>query len=276
MTHSKKKIRNTVLLAVGAVLAAAVGFCIVPVTSFLSGRSQPMDETVLSAQANTTAEQEVVTLTDDQIDQLIRGETTLEELVAVSGTSGASDSATVNSEGAADAAAPSVLVDSAASAETDAAASDSESGAASGSASAAASSSSTASSSGTQASGGTDAAAAEGYEAEVKALIQQLYAVKATAESGLNSAISSAKAEYHALPADQQTQAKKVSICFSKAGQLSALQASCDSQVNSIVSQMRTVLKENGQSTALADQAMSSYKSQKSAMYSSLMSQLYR
>lgn len=52
---------------------------------------------------------------------------------------------------------------------------------------------------------------------------------------------------------------------MSKAGQLSALQASCDSEVNRIVSQMRSVLKANGQSTALADQAMSSYKSQKSA-----------
>lgn len=36
---------------------------------------------------------------------------------------------------------------------------------------------------------------------------------------------------------------------MSKAGQLSALQASCDSEVNRIVSQMRSVLKANGQST---------------------------
>ena len=41
------------------------------------------------------------------------------------------------------------------------------------------------------------------------------------------------------------------------------------------MSQMRSVLKANGQSTALADQAMSSYKSQKSARRAALMSKLY-
>ena len=38
---------------------------------------------------------------------------------------------------------------------------------------------------------------------------------------------------------------------------------------------MRALLTQNGQSTALADQAMSSYKSQKSARRAALMSQLY-
>ena len=113
------------------------------------------------------------------------------------------------------------------------------------------------------------------YEGEVKALVQQLYAVKGRAESGLNACIASAKAEYKSLPPEQQTRSRKIAICMSKAGQLSALQASCDSEVNRIVSQMRSVLKANGQSTALADQAMSSYKSQKSARRAALMSQLY-
>lgn len=48
---------------------------------------------------------------------------------------------------------------------------------------------------------------------------------------------------------EQQTRSRKIAICMSKAGQLSALQASCDSEVNRIVSQMRSVLKANGQST---------------------------
>ena len=94
-------------------------------------------------------------------------------------------------------------------------------------------------------------------------------------EGGLNACIASAKAEYKSLPPEQQTRSRKIAICMSKAGQLSALQASCDSEVNRIVSQMRSVLKANGQSTALADQAMSSYKSQKSARRAALMSQLY-
>lgn len=115
----------------------------------------------------------------------------------------------------------------------------------------------------------------EPYEAEVKALILQLYSVKARAEGGLNSCIAEAKAEFKALPEAQQTQSKKLSIVFSKSKRLYDLQASCDKEVESIVSQMRKVLTENGQSTALADQAMASYQSQKSAMYSSLMAKLY-
>ena len=46
-------------------------------------------------------------------------------------------------------------------------------------------------------------------EAEVKALIQQTYALKAIAEKGLNSSISAAKAEYKTLPAEAADQNQK-------------------------------------------------------------------
>ena len=84
-----------------------------------------------------------------------------------------------------------------------------------------------------------------------------------------------AKAEYKALPESQQTQARKISIALARSGRLYAMQASYDKEVENIVSQMRTVLTANGQSTALADQAMASYKAQKSAMYSQLTAKLY-
>ena len=113
------------------------------------------------------------------------------------------------------------------------------------------------------------------YEAEVKALLKQLYSVKARAEAELNSCIAGAKAEFKSLPESQQTQARKVSIVLARSGRLYAMQASYDKEVESIVSQMRAILTANGQSTALADQAMASYKAQKSAMYSQLTAKLY-
>ena len=91
----------------------------------------------------------------------------------------------------------------------------------------------------------------------------------------MNSCIAGAKAEFYALPESQQTQARKISIVLARSGRLYAMQASYDKQVENIVSQMRAVLTANGQSTALADQAMASYKAQKSAMYSQLTSKLY-
>ena len=118
------------------------------------------------------------------------------------------------------------------------------------------------------------AEAPSSYDVELQALINQLYAVKANAESGLNSAIQSAKDEYHALPADKQTATRKVSIVMGKSSELQKLEADCDNQVDAIVEKMRTLLQENGQSTELADQVKASYKAQKSAMYASLKSQL--
>ena len=119
------------------------------------------------------------------------------------------------------------------------------------------------------------AEAPSSYDVELQALINQLYAVKANAESGLNSAIQSAKDEYHALPADKQTATRKVSIVMGKSSELQKLEADCDKQVDAIVEKMRTLLQENGQSTELADQVKASYKAQKSAMYASLKSQLF-
>lgn len=120
----------------------------------------------------------------------------------------------------------------------------------------------------------TLAVVSSSYDAELQDLINQLYAVKARAESSLNCAIESAKSEYHALPENERTQSKKISIVMSKSGELKKLESSCDQEVNNIVSQMRTLLQSNGQSTELADQALASYKAQKSALYSSLKSQL--
>lgn len=119
------------------------------------------------------------------------------------------------------------------------------------------------------------AEAPSSYDVELQALINQLYAVKARAESGLNSAIQSAKNEYHALPSNEQTQSRKLSIVMSKSSELKNLQSSCDSEVNTILNKMRKLLRENGQSTALADQALASYESQKSSTYNSLKSKLF-
>lgn len=121
----------------------------------------------------------------------------------------------------------------------------------------------------------SSAEAPSSYDVELQALINQLYAVKARAESGLNSAIQSAKDEYHALPADKQTATRKVSIVMGKSSELQKLESDCDKQVNEIVEKIRTLLQENGQSTELTDQVKASYKAQKSAMYASLKSQLF-
>ncbi len=266
----KKQIFQLVLLAVGAVLAAVIGFWLVPVSNYIKARTAPLDETILEAESST---REVVTISDTELSQLISGELTLDALADLPGvitvkpadtTAGAAQSGAANSSPA-DESSASAMAESEAS--SDAASREAQADAETPAQSSAVSGS-------TDTSGNASLSEAA-YEGEVKALVQQLYAVKGRAEGGLNACIASAKAEYKSLPPEQQTRSRKIAICMSKAGQLSALQASCDSEVNRIVSQMRSVLKANGQSTALADQAMSSYKSQKSARRAALMSQLY-
>lgn len=266
----KNKVLKIVLIVLGALVvllaAAALG-----VLFYLHSMAAGLPETLPDASADSTQ----LTLTDDDLDKLLSGEITLEELTdeAAASNSGEQEaSASAPQEGADSASAPA------------------GSSASSGSAASRTESSSTASSSKQENTTGTSssgtAAATEkpasssgkqeaGYEAEVKVLLKQLYSVKARAEAELNSCIAGAKAEFKSLPESQQTQARKVSIVLARSGRLYAMQASYDKEVASIVSQMRAILTANGQSTALADQAMASYKAQKSAMYSQLTAKLY-
>lgn len=266
----KNKVLKIVLIVLGA-LVVLLAAAVLGVLFYLHSMAAGLPETLPDAPADSTQ----LTLTDDDLDKLLSGEITLEELT---------DEAAASNSGEQEASASAPQEDAGAASAPEG------SSASSGSADSRTESGSTASSgkqentTGTSSSG--TAAATEkpasssgkqeaGYEAEVKVLLKQLYSVKARAEAELNSCIAGAKAEFKSLPESQQTQARKVSIVLARSGRLYAMQASYDKEVASIVSQMRAILTANGQSTALADQAMASYKAQKSAMYSQLTAKLY-
>ena len=258
----KNKVLKIVLIVLGT-LVALLAAAVLGVLLYLRSMAASLPETLPDAPADSTQ----FTLTDDDLDKLLSGEITLEELTgeAAASSSGEQEAA---------ASAPQEEAGSAASSGSSGSQTESSNASSSGKKenTTGTSSSSTASAAEKPSSSGKQEAA---YETEVKALLKQLYSVKARAESELNSCIAGAKAEYKALPESQQTQARKISIALARSGRLYAMQASYDKEVENIVSQMRTVLTANGQSTALADQAMASYKAQKSAMYSQLTAKLY-
>ena len=238
---------------------------------YLRGLAAGIPETLPDAPADSTE----LTLTDEDLDKLLSGDITLEELTDETAASNSGEqeaSASAPQEGEDSASAP-----AGSSASSGSADSRTESG--STASSGKQENTTVASSSGTAAATEKPASSSgkqeASYEAEVKALLKQLYSVKARAEAELNSCIAGAKAEFKSLPESQQTQARKISIVLARSGRLYAMQASYDKEVESIVSQMRAILTANGQSTALADQAMASYKAQKSAMYSQLTAKLY-
>lgn len=261
----KNKVLKIVMIVLGA-LVVLLAAAVLGVLFYLRGLAAGILETLPDAPADSTE----LTLTDEDLDKLLSGDITLEELT---GETAASSSG----EQEASASAPQGGEDSAS---APAGSSASSAGSASRTESNSTASSSKHENAGTANSGTEKPASSSGkqnasYEKEVKALLKQLYSVKARAEAELNSCIAGAKAEFKSLPESQQTQARKISIVLARSGRLYAMQASYDKEVESIVSQMRAILTANGQSTALADQAMASYKAQKSAMYSQLTAKLY-
>ena len=266
----KNKVLKIVLIVLGALvilLAAAV----LGVLFYLRGMAAGIPETLPDASADSTQ----LTLTDEDLDKLLSGDITLEELTDETAASNSGEqeaSASAPQEGEDSASAP---AGSAASSASSASRTESGSTASSGKKENTTGTASSGTAAATEKPASSSGKQEASYEAEVKALLKQLYSVKARAEAELNSCIAGAKAEFKSLPESQQTQARKISIVLARSGRLYAMQASYDREVENIVSQMRAILTANGQSTALADQAMASYKAQKSAMYSQLTAKLY-
>ncbi len=271
--NMEQKRKHKGLWIAGIVIAVVVVLGGAGVLGFTAlGNAQLKADSALEQQGSSDETVEKVTITDDELSQLISGDITLDSIVQGAGgiafESDETDGSAQPEENAGS--------EEAASSQQTAASSKAEKNAAAGSTSAGSTAASESKPQKTQ-----PAAAEEekpqptGYETELKALIQQVYAVKARGESGLNASIAAAKAEYKALPENQKTQARKIMIVLSKTAELNALQASCDKEMDSIVSQMRKLLQENGQSTALADQVMAEYKAEKSARYTELKNKLY-
>ena len=266
----KNKVLKIVMIVLGA-LVVLLAAAVLGVLFYLRGLAAGIPETLPDAPADSTE----LTLTDEDLDKLLSGDITLEELTNETAASNSGEqeaSASAPQEGADSASAPAGSSVSSGSADSR---TESGSTASSGKQENTTGTASSSTASATEKPASSSGKQEASYEAEVKALLKQLYSVKARAEAELNSCIAGAKAEFKSLPESQQTQARKISIVLARSGRLYAMQASYDKEVESIVSQMRAILTANGQSTALADQAMASYKAQKSAMYSQLTAKLY-
>lgn len=98
---------------------------------------------------------------------------------------------------------------------------------------------------------------------QVASLVTKMYVLKSEYEGSVAGVVSSMKAEYSALPAAQRNTSAKSSIASRYMGTINAMEAQCDAQVNSVVSELRQILKENGRDTSLADSILSTYAAEK-------------
>lgn len=109
---------------------------------------------------------------------------------------------------------------------------------------------------------------------EIQRLIASVYALRSSYTSQLNGLLASVKSEYAALAPEAQTGTARRSIVSKAISSASAMEGTCDGQVASIVSSMRSRLKELGQDDSLADRVMSAYQQEKKLRKASYMSQL--
>lgn len=94
-------------------------------------------------------------------------------------------------------------------------------------------------------------------------LITRMYVLKSTYVGQIDGLVAQMKAQFVKLPPEQRTTSAKQSIATGYMSQINAMEAQCDAQVNSVVSELRTLLKNNGRDTSLADTIMSTYNSEK-------------
>jgi hypothetical protein len=103
----------------------------------------------------------------------------------------------------------------------------------------------------------------ENNNQKIAELVAQMYVYKAQYTSEIEKIIDSMKKEYSALPEDQKTAAAKTAIVSKYLNTISAMEAQCDAQVNSLVEQLRQALEKAGQDVSLADSILQAYKDEK-------------
>lgn len=119
------------------------------------------------------------------------------------------------------------------------------------------------------------ASAAPTWEQQAEAQVAALKQMEKTYESRLYDIMWDAFDEYQALPESSRNLVNKVSIVLSKRSDMTAMEKECDKEVDAILTELRRILTENGQSTSMADQAEKAYKDKKSALMAELMQQAY-
>lgn len=104
--------------------------------------------------------------------------------------------------------------------------------------------------------------------------VSRLYSLQGSYIGKLDGLMGSAKAEYNALPEEERTRSKALSIASKYISRGYALEGSCDAQVNSILSSLESELTAINADTSIVSKIRSHYKSEKSikkAYYMSLL-----
>lgn len=114
----------------------------------------------------------------------------------------------------------------------------------------------------------------EAYQKELSGMVAKAMILRETFQNELDQMVSSAKAEYNALPAEQRTKANLASIGKRYYSSALALEAKCDGEMNTLTSDMRALIEANNGDVSLADTMLQTYQNEKELKKSWYLSKL--
>ena len=113
----------------------------------------------------------------------------------------------------------------------------------------------------------------QNYDAELAAIVGEIYALRTSFVGQLDGLLQQAKAEYGALSPEQREKQKN-SLASKYIGLAGSLEANCDSQMEAILSRIQKHLKENGGDTSLVKEIRKVYENEKALKKSYYMSMM--
>jgi len=111
------------------------------------------------------------------------------------------------------------------------------------------------------------------YDAELAAMVGEIYALRTSFVGQLDDLLEQAKAEYVALPAEEREK-QKMTLAGRYINIAGGLEASCDQQMEDILSRIQAHLQETGGDLSLIDEIRQVYKDEKALKKSYYMSML--
>jgi hypothetical protein len=98
---------------------------------------------------------------------------------------------------------------------------------------------------------------------ELNLRITELYILESSYSSQIETLVNDAKKEYLALKEEDRTKTNRYRIILSKIDVITDLEAECDEQVKTLVSEIKSLLTEAGKDTSLGDEIMDYYENKK-------------
>ena len=112
------------------------------------------------------------------------------------------------------------------------------------------------------------------WEKDLSALVARVYVLREQYTIALDEMQAQATEEYHAMKTSERTKTALVKFAKGYVTEALDLEKECDAQMDSIVRQMETIIRENGGDMTLVDTVVETYASEKSLKKAWYMTEL--